>query len=187
MRMRLGYLHVRALRFSLDKAYAATKIQSVARMYLAKFRVQQIRIYRRQVRATIKIQSVVRGFLGRCRVNTILRDLEYFYAARMIQTQVRIFIAKRFIIKKRFETHAYWRMRIHAAVLIQKTYRGYRGRLKAYVITMEINRKRRRVYGAATKITNMCRGYVARKKLARIKMERYNRWLAQVTTHPNAP
>ena len=178
--MRLGFLYVRNLRYSLDKSYAATKINSIVRMYLAKFHVQQIRIYRIRLRATIRIQSVVRGFLGRCHVNTILRDLEQFYAARMVQTQVRIFIAKRFIIKKRIETHAYWRMRTHSAVLIQKTYRGYRGRLKAYVITMEINRKRRRVYGAATKIINMCRGYVARKKLARFKVERFNRWLAQV-------
>lgn len=180
--MRLGYLYVRNLRFSLDKSYAATKINSIVRMYLAKLRVQQIRIFRIRLRSTIKIQSVVRGFLGRCRVKTILQDLEQFYAARMIQTQVRIFIAKRFIIKKRIETHAYWHMRIHSAILIQKTYRGYRGRLKAYVITMEINRKRRRVNGAATKIINMCRGYVARKKLARFKAERYNRWLAQVVS-----
>ena len=181
--MRLGFLYVRNLRFSLDTAYAATKINSIVRMYLAKFRVEQVRIFRRRVRASIKIQSVVRGFLGRCRVNTILRDLEQFYAARMIQTQVRIFIAKRFIIKKRIETHAYWRMRMNSAILIQKIYRGYRGRLKAYVFTMEINRKRRRVNGAATKIINMCREYVARKKLARLKMERYNRWLAQVYTN----
>ena len=175
----LAAKRVRAIRFSLDKSYAATVINSLVRMYNAKIRVARIRQQRLHYYCAIQIQRVVRGFLGRCRVTKLLQDLEEFYAARLIQTRIRMFLARRFLIRKRIQTHAYWKMRAQAAVLIQKTYRGFRGRLKARVFTMEITRKRRRIFNAATKIINMCRAFVARRKLRRLKAERTTRWIAQ--------
>ena len=175
----LAAKRVRALRFSLDKAYAATVINSLVRMYNAKVRVARMRLDRLHHYSAVQIQRVVRGFLGRRRVAQLLQDLEEFYAAQLIQTRIRMFLARRFLVRKRIDTHAYWAMRARAAVMIQKTYRGFRGRLKARVFTMEITRKRRRTHQAATRITNMCRGFVARRKLIRLKAERTTRWIAQ--------
>jgi hypothetical protein len=174
MRRCLAVKRVNGIRLMLDCTYAATKINSIVRMYNARALADRIRLHNLHIRCSIHIQRIARGYLARCRVAKILFHLEQFYAARLLQTRVRIMLAKAFLIKKRIETHAYWRLRARSAVLIQKTYRGYRGRLVYKLFSFEVTRKRRRAWAAATKITNMCRCYVARQKLARLKADHFN-------------
>ena len=67
-----------------------------------------IRLHRLHVFCSITIERVVRGFLGRRKVAKVLQELERYYAARLMQGQIRMYLAKCFLVKHRIAVHAYW-------------------------------------------------------------------------------
>ena len=68
--------------------------------------------------------------------------------------------------------------RRECAVMIQKVYRGHRGRTYYKIKAVEHLRKLRKFAKSATQITRIVRGYNARHLLQRMKRDRYNGWVA---------
>jgi hypothetical protein len=168
---------VRLLKMSKNKKYASIKINSIIRMYQTRKRVKNMRIAILQLNASVIIQSLVRGFLGRCLVFHLIKDLQKFYAAKLIQKIMRGKISRMHLSTKRRETEAYWRLRRLSAVLIQKTYRGFRGKIKTHKHLVAFMTKRKLQHESSTKICNFGRCHLARILVKKLKKSQMIGWI----------
>jgi hypothetical protein len=88
-------------------------------------------------------------------------------------------IARNHLDRRRAEAEEYWAMQRKAATDIQRVYRGYRGRVKSRLHVMEINRRRKKIATAATKINNCARRFLARRLLQKMKKQQIAIWMDQ--------
>ena len=130
---------------------AAKVIQTAYRRHLAIRKVERLR----RIRAAITIQRVYRGWLGRCR---FLEQARRIWATQLIQRVWRGYAGRLYFYRTR--------MVIAAAVTIQRLWRGVRTRTL-------VNKLRDRRRYAATALQALVRRNMARKRVWRMRQERF--------------
>lgn len=165
------------LRHAHSRTCAATKICAVVRMVRAMRIVRQLLLVKLQVASSVKIQSLLRGFLGKSLAKQKTNDLHRFFASRFIQKHVRGKLCRIHLVLKREQHYALRASQTRCAILIQKSYRGFRGRIKNRAQVVGIKRRRRIMFQAASRIINMCRCFISRLRVKRRKHQRLAMWI----------
>jgi hypothetical protein len=167
----------RLLTLQKKRYWAAVKIQCAARQRAARKILFGLRLRRRQFLAASKIQAIVRGYLVRQMAHNQSDSLRKHYAAVKIQTIIRGKIVRKHLARRRAEAAELNSHRNQAAVKIQKTYRGYRAFVQTRILMLEHQRKNRVKFDAATKINNMVRCYLSRRRRAKLEKARFQSWV----------
>jgi hypothetical protein len=168
----------RLLTLQKKRYWAAVKIQCAFRQRAAWKVLQGLRQKKQQYLAASLIQALVRGFLVRMMAHNRSDALRRHYAAVKIQAIIRGKIVRKYLTRRRMEALELNSHRNQAAIMIQKTYRGYRAYVQTRILMLETQRKNRVKYDAATKICNMVRCYLARHKKAKLEKARFQSWVA---------
>ena len=176
-RRHIAAKRVYLLRHAHRRIAAATKICATVRMVRAMRIFRRLLLMKLQVASSVKIQSLLRGFLGKCLVRHKKNDLQRFFASRFIQKHMRGKLCRMHLTAKRKQYTTLRLSQMRCAILIQKSYRGYRGRIKNRAQIVEIKRRRRIIFQAASRIINMCRCFVARLRVKRRIQQRLAMWI----------
>eukprot|EP01012_Entosiphon_sulcatum_P005111 TRINITY_DN12188_c0_g1_i1.p1 TRINITY_DN12188_c0_g1~~TRINITY_DN12188_c0_g1_i1.p1 ORF type:complete len:1162 (-),score=143.52 TRINITY_DN12188_c0_g1_i1:3-3488(-) len=163
-----------------EEQFAATRIQTIMRGYLARLNVYQMqhpeakeeRLKRRKTRAAIKIQRIFRGYRQRCALE------RYQHAACVLQRTVRRFLARQTVLRKRMrqEKRSARTRKDHAARILQRSVR----RFVLYVVPTR--QKIHFWHIAARHIQRIWRGKLARDRVQRLKMIRDGLWTDELET-----
>eukprot|EP01031_Cornospumella_fuschlensis_P026080 gene26080-31492_t len=165
------------IRFKKNRHGAAANIQKIIRGYLARKRVRKMRRDRKEKRAATRMQAIVRGFLARKNIATIIVNRARYMYARRIQALVRGALTRMNRAAKIREIQEYKTERRKAATTIQAAYRGYRSRVLYRLMMFQWKQHRDRLHRAATHITRVVRGFLARRYLQELKRERRKHWI----------
>mmetsp|Transcript_7644 Transcript_7644/g.22079 ORF Transcript_7644/g.22079 Transcript_7644/m.22079 type:complete len:1139 (-) Transcript_7644:33-3449(-) len=172
----LGRRRARDERYRQMSIAAVTRIQAVARGWAARERFAVM--YEAHVRheAALLIQRVARGMAGRQRMYERRLAKEQELAVVVVQKRVRGYLARKYVHRLRRQNEEDFRISSAAALVIQRVFRGHRGRLEYRVKLKTKLLARRREDEAATLIEAIVRGYVARKKTQRLAKARKDKW-----------
>ena len=136
------------------------RIEATKRIHQRNERRKRLALEERMMRT---VQRLARGHMGRNRARVRRKELETAHmrwlCARYIQKMYRALLGRRRYKKYLAEYIA--RMRNKAATLIQKIFRGYRGRIIG-VMLKQLKKLRLRKARAAVKIQCLVRGNIAR-------------------------
>jgi hypothetical protein len=152
---------------NLNRNIFATKIQAMVRGRLLRKKLTKMKKESGKRKCVIKIQSVIRGFIARRRVLKLLNLKRRLKSIMTIQTRIRGTIARMRMGRKRKELVELKIYRIKCATQIQKAFRNWRGKMLGKILKMEMQRKARKLYNAATKINNITRQFNARNLIKR--------------------
>lgn len=168
---------VQQIRLRRNRHHAATMIGKIVRAKAARRRVQEMREEQRLNRAAIRLQAMVRGFVTRRTLARVLVERARYAAAVTIQRRVRGMVSRKTLHRKIAEINFYRAQRTKMAVRIQAAYRGYHDRILVKIKLKQQRKERLVKFAAATKITTMVRGFLARRLLQTLRLQRFQLWL----------
>lgn len=162
-----GRKYAKRKRLNLNRNLSATMIQSVARGRLVRKKLTKMKKESGKRKCAIKMQKVIRGFIARRRVRKLLKMKRRLKSVIIIQTRIRGTIARMRMGRKRKELVEFKKYRTKCATQIQKAFRNWRGKMLGKILKMEMQRKARKLYNAATKINNIARQFNAKNLVKR--------------------
>ena len=157
--------------------YQAIIIQMFVRSYQAKKEIISRRLRLWRFKHCLIIQCNFRKCLKKMKSTRKRFHLQIFTACTLIQKHVRRRAAKFHFIKMQKEYFSLKNQQKICAIQIQKIYRGYRSRLRIYILQGGFRRNQSKVHNNATIINTKCRYFLACCKVKEMRQRRFIKWI----------
>ena len=184
---RRAYAQGVARRDFYSRTPQAVQVQKMVRGYIARLNNLQVaravvlmysqRWQEAQVAMYIRLQAFGRRFLVHRKVRIMRelrsrRRLDERYAAIIVQTNTRAFLARVRVMRMRFEAFQIFRMRKRAARVIETWYYKAMRRVKDFLEGKDMISQVRRLKRQVFLMMRVARGFLGRERAARIKIQR---------------
>ena len=177
-----SYLAMKKIKILKKRNYLncqATIIQNFVRSYQAKKEIILRRLRLWKFKNCVIIQSNFRKFLMRMRATRKCFQLHLFTTCAIIQKYIRRRAAKVKFIKMQKDYFSLKNKQKLCATQIQKIYRGFRSRIRIYILQGGFRRNQSKIHSNATIINTKCRYFLAHLKVKEMRKKRFIEWIKE--------